>query len=144
MKNCKNTESYVSETQDTELSRGISLDIAVAEVEGIIVGVLSPGENAFLVIERDDDDDDDEDDPYGAPRIYKPSTDWATGGPIIERYAIQVERGIDGYVAYTNSYWWDEADGGTECRCETTVEGGTYLEAAMRCYVASKRKGELP
>lgn len=78
---------------------------------------------------------------YEAPRKY--STSWNEGGPIIERYVIQVERGCDAYVAYTNKYWWAEEDGGTERRSETTTEGGDYLEAAMRCYVASKLGDEV-
>ena len=55
------------------------------------------------------------------------STDWALGGPIIEREKIEL--------------FWDSGNGrwiasnpiGTFCE-----SGLTYLEAAMRCYVAQK------
>jgi len=56
------------------------------------------------------------------PKQYRPSTNWAQGGPIIERECIAVA--FDGYpqgwVANQKYY------------------GTTPLIAAMRCYVASK------
>jgi len=59
------------------------------------------------------------------------STDWAQGGPIIEREKITVE--------YTG-------DPDTWCACimaDQEVYGPTPLIAAMRCYVASKLGDEV-
>ena len=54
------------------------------------------------------------------------ATDWAAGGPIIEREMITVGPAKhDGYMAWA----WPKADG---------YWGDTPLIAAMRCYVASK------
>lgn len=70
--------------------------------------------------------------PTGEER-YSPSTDWSQGGPIIERESLQItpcedmtnwsagfmfRQGMDDYV------------------------GPSPLVAAMRCYVASKAKGD--
>ena len=63
-----------------------------------------------------------------AKNIFKPSTDWAQGGSIIEREEICIDK-----VAREN---W--------CACVRSVKnslwlyGPTPLIAAMRCYVASK------
>lgn len=55
------------------------------------------------------------------------STDWAQGGPIIEREKITVRfwEGED----FVHAYKWNT---------EGWMEGPTPLIAAMRCYVASK------
>ena len=60
---------------------------------------------------------------------FNPSTDWAQGGPIIER------EGIALYL-YGNSEW-NAHVGGKEST------GPTPLIAAMRCYVASKMGEEI-
>ena len=70
---------------------------------------------------------------------YAPSTNWAQGGPIIERERLWV-----GYSAVGQSLkLLVMADDVVQCRkralppkCSTT--GPTILIAAMRCYVASK------
>ena len=70
---------------------------------------------------------------------FTPSTDWAQGGPIIERERLWV-----GYSAVGQSLkLLVMADDVVQCRkslsppnCSTT--GPTILIAAMRCYVASK------
>ena len=61
---------------------------------------------------------------------YEPSSNWADGGPIIERENIELRplcpgtwRAID-----MMGYWWN---------------GPTPLIAAMRCYVASKLGDEV-
>jgi hypothetical protein len=56
------------------------------------------------------------------------STDWAQGGPIIEREGIDI---------YQSGVWVAEMDG------KHTTEGPTPLIAAMRCYVASKLGDEV-
>jgi hypothetical protein len=62
-------------------------------------------------------------------QMYKPSTDWAQAGPIIEREGI-VFQGVSEaeYMAYFKSR-------GT---AGVSAKGPTHLVAAMRCYVASK------
>ena len=57
---------------------------------------------------------------------YRPSKDWARGGPIIEREMISV--------------WpWDDVTWKAEAARDAIVfEGPTPLIAAMRCFVASK------
>ena len=56
------------------------------------------------------------------------STDWAQGGPIIEREAMCISRTNKTrevpWAAYIAGYYW--------------IDGPTPLIAAMRCYVASK------
>jgi hypothetical protein len=63
---------------------------------------------------------------------YTPSTNWAQGGPIIEREGITVgpDTGLDWWIAH--------------------IKGGVYIDhgptpliAAMRCYVASKLGDEI-
>ena len=58
------------------------------------------------------------------------STDWAQGGPIIEREMIQIKE--NGY-----GYWFAKIGKGKFMR------GPTPLIAAMRCYVASKLGDEI-
>ena len=63
--------------------------------------------------------------------LYSPSTNWAQGGPIIEREKI---------LADFDNGWSFE----TPWRCAVSInrydlyDGETLLVAAMRCYVASK------
>ena len=84
---------------------------------------------------------------YGKLQVYKgilsgtemlsqswaPSTDWAQGGPIIEREQITTrfwlnEPFITAYLNQEDALW---------------AEGDTPLIAAMRCYVASKLGDEI-
>ena len=55
------------------------------------------------------------------------STNWAQGGPIIEREGISINAHLDGNEWFARDYW-----GLNEHAAEKP------LEAAMRCYVASK------
>ena len=111
---------------------GAALDWAVAKCEGVDV---------FIDTEL-----------FGCPRlidkrieewvicpgdcVFDPSTDWAQGGPIIEREHINTCSG----------YQWEaskdfDAIGGDS---DTAVEyGPTTLIAAMRCYVASNLGDEI-
>jgi len=62
---------------------------------------------------------------------FKPSTDWAFGGPIIERERITIE--------------W-EGDPDPWCACimaDQEMYGPTALIAAMRCFVFSKLGNEV-
>lgn len=58
------------------------------------------------------------------------STDWAQGGPIIEREGINVNKSFDG--------WWASYKPSVH-----EYGGTTSLIAAMRCYVASKLGDEV-
>ena len=65
---------------------------------------------------------------------YKPipvpsySTDWAQGGPIIEREEISIDTVDNGWRGSSGGFFY---------------EGQTPLIAAMRCYVASKLGDEI-
>jgi hypothetical protein len=94
--------------------KGAALDWAVAKCEGVING-------------------DDLDIGFILERGYTPSTDWAQGGPIIEREKISLwSRGNE---------WAAESFTPNEQGHEET--GTTPLIAAMRCYVASKLGDEV-
>ena len=64
---------------------------------------------------------------------YTPSTNWAQGGPIIERQRISTQT--------TEDYW--DADLTTESGAFIQSIGDTPLVAAMRAYVASQLGGEV-
>ena len=68
---------------------------------------------------------------------FKPSTDWAQGGPIIEREKIGLHCG-DGTWGVDVGIW--EA---SHSRCLHIKRGPTPLIAAMRCYVASQMGDEI-
>ncbi len=63
------------------------------------------------------------------------STDWAQGGPIIEREGISVDR--------IGGAWTADIADSVGGYIEHTESGTTPLIAAMRCYVASKRGDEV-
>jgi hypothetical protein len=63
---------------------------------------------------------------------YAPSTDWAQGGPIIEREGICIGSGMDAPTWYANKGLGKYHQFGL-----------TPLIAAMRCYVASKLGDEV-
>ena len=72
---------------------------------------------------------------YGWAQSYLPSTDWAQGGPIIEREKIGFKytgTGLE-FVAWVN---------GELCTAHDQY-GPTPLIAAMRCYVVSKLGDEV-
>ena len=99
---------------------GSALDWAVAKCIGIeMVGLFFWGKGDLDARE------------YGPG--FKPTTDWADGGPIIEREGINIIQ---------CGSWMAEMDadysGGV-----ISAEGPTPLIAAMRCYVASKLGDEI-
>ena len=71
---------------------------------------------------------------HGAP-WYQPSTDWAQGGPIIEREKIRIRPAHFGL--------WCALYQHTEHVEDEELVGPTPLIAAMRCYVASKLGDEV-
>jgi len=63
---------------------------------------------------------------------FCPSTDWAQGGPIIEREKFKLHCG-------ENNIWWSA----TNQNPHRPVSGPTPLIAAMRCYVISEMGDEI-
>ena len=108
---------------------GAALDWAVAKCVGMHVLMARGGRfvfdsDAFPEYRNDYNDD--------KMQAFKPSTNWAQGGPIIEREKLNTKPSING------DYW--VALDGNPSRPYPTVMfiGPTPLIAAMRCYVASK------
>jgi hypothetical protein len=102
---------------------GPALDWAVAKCEGMKqegIWLLDTENNGYLLRLHFD----------GMSRLWWPSTDWAQGGPIIERERIVVYPWHDSGEAAWNSFLRPME--------MFKVCGPTPLIAAMRCYVASK------
>lgn len=95
-----------------ELS-GADLDLEVAKIE--YTNPVTIGSSTLMVFKD-------------VPFDYHPSTNWAQGGPIIERECIELQNWGAHSVPW--SAWIDE---------EHHHYGTTPLIAAMRCYVASKQ-----
>ena len=89
---------------------GAALDWAVAKCEGVV---------------------------YHGPAWTKYSTDWAQGGPIIEREGVN----LDNYAKNPKWSAWTPAPDRESG--EAQAYGPTPLIAAMRCYVASKLGDEV-
>jgi len=118
---------------------GAALDWVVAKCEGrklSIVGSYIPDASA---------------DPSG---IWSPSSDWSQGGPIIERECIDVisvehDRPFDKSWAASMGFFqqstMDNENGHEMYTFYLPMQavGKTPLEAAMRCYVASKLGDEV-
>ena len=68
---------------------------------------------------------------------YRPSSDWAQGGPIIEREGISIV--LDWDVVGEFSWGATRIEG----PAVSSEQGPTPLIAAMRCYVASKLGDEV-
>lgn len=68
--------------------------------------------------------------------VFKPSEYWTQGGPIIERERLCLRIGHDGvWLAFSMQNYNDDQE---------FMHGGTTpLEAAMRCFVASKLGNEV-
>lgn len=72
------------------------------------------------------------------------STDWAQGGPIIERELISIDtRFINASVEHPHGRWGWQASCVTEDDKAFWLDGPTPLIAAMRCYVAGKLGDEI-
>jgi len=99
---------------------GAALDWAVAKCEGpnSVASCYYSEDNVPLCLEE-------------APEpLWEPSTDWAQGGPIIERECMWFKHGP--------STGWEAIHGLFLFPNCITGMGPTMLIAAMRCYVASK------
>jgi hypothetical protein len=75
---------------------------------------------------------------------YSPSTDWSQGGPIIERARIETQFDHELFMEDSKaheSYLWEawhmDISAVTHFKA-TSQHGSTPLQAAMRCFVASK------
>ncbi|NDC39404.1 MAG: DUF2591 domain-containing protein [Proteobacteria bacterium] len=108
---------------------GAALDWAVAQAQGldyeIVDGTVVTGAKRYEANSADDY--------YGCEfdEVFAPSTDWAQGGPIIEREGIDLKRITDAlWDAHMRNVNFYEA-------------GSTPLIAAMRCFVALKLGDEI-
>jgi len=101
---------------------GAELDYWVAMIEGI----LQPEEwvNKALFLEKGI---------WSKEGQYFPSTNWQQGGPLIEKYNIELQTSGDGL--WCASLWPPENN--------DLIGGETPLIAAMRCIVASKFGDEV-
>ena len=100
---------------------GHALDWVVAKCEAYPMDIWYDEEELPMI--RDDE----------VPE-WKPATDWAQGGPIIEREVLDVFRN------YSEGCWQAEANRYGGC---PMGRGPTPLIAAMRCYVASELGDEV-
>ena len=97
---------------------GAALDWAVAKCEG--EPVCFDGMTVRYVPGQFSDEE-----------FYNPSTEWAQGGPIIEREGLFLC--LAPFVEQPDEKWM-----ATDKHGQVTEYGTTPLIAAMRCYVASK------
>lgn len=125
----------------TSEASGIVLDWLVAGLTNPEWGDEDRAYNTYSYVDCGDEDD--------GP--YTPSTDWAQGGPIIEREGIELFRyEAPGKAVYKNPDA-DEADlvldhvepSQWRWMAGDKLVGPTPLIAAMRCYVASKLGEEV-
>ena len=121
----------VMKVKTSELT-GTALDWAVAKCEGWIKGDITHPK--FCRLWRDQ---------IRTPAAY-PSTNWAQGGPIIEREITKVFRNVGGTwsAMLLKDVPIPFEERGTSLaltrRAQWNGAGPTPLIAAMRCYVASK------
>lgn len=102
---------------------GTTLDWVVAQAAGVGVDIVDGG----LIIKSDGD-------------WWQPSLEWAQGGPIIERERLQLSPGLADDEHRWSAVRYDHLfDDDLDC----FMGGATPLEAAMRCYVASKLGNEI-
>jgi hypothetical protein len=67
---------------------------------------------------------------------YIPSTNWAQGGPIIEREKIAID--FNEFRDRPDGQMWRAIFDGSSVKTNTICYGSTAMVAAMRAYVASK------
>jgi hypothetical protein len=103
---------------------GTALDWAVAKCEG--VALLDPHNNEWELCWTLLGDN--------SGNYYQPSTDWAQGGPILEREGIEIRRSFNS----EHGAWQ-----AIRHQFKNNTSGPTPLIAAMRCYVASKLGDEV-
>lgn len=74
------------------------------------------------------------------PKRYRPSSNWAQGGPIIERERISISKPVNSLTWVATMHYQNEDTDDVMWMEET---GTTPLIAAMRCYVGSKLGDEV-
>jgi hypothetical protein len=114
----------------------------VAELEGALLDAWVARAEGYDVIPAPTDPQGCWVDTGGTPFPFRPSTDWAQGGQIIERERIDLTFGNEPET-------WEamvrpEYKYGTYMRDNGRGTGPTPLIAAMRAYVASKFGDEVP
>ncbi len=104
---------------------GDALDLAVARAAGLKPYPRSRGEHIWYCGPE-----------YYVKEDYKPSTNWACGGPIIEREGIGLLPDVSG---------WEAGLIGKTNPCDdlVTANGPTPLIAAMRAFVIAKLGAEI-
>jgi hypothetical protein len=122
---------------------GVLLDYWVSRIDRLEAYICpnSPGNRLFI----------DDDSFSGGRCLYSPSTDWMLGGPIIESEKISVIYHTDcewhGDIKQWRAYYSisiGSYDGEASIGNINHNNGDTALEAAMRCFVASKFGDEVP
>lgn len=98
---------------------GRALDWAVANCEGLTCFRYELTEDTLTIVLSD-----------GPYENFSPSREWAQGGAIIERECISL------FNCYGDAEWSASTEG-------YEYHATTPLEAAMRCYVASKLGDEV-
>ena len=108
---------------------GAALDWAVAIVEGMRIEVRPKsacGRPLYVLAAEQGRE----------PWLWYPSTDWAQGGPIIEREGIS--------IAWNGTGRWQAANASHHVLPDyVTAFGPTPLVAGMRCFCASKLGDEV-
>jgi hypothetical protein len=113
---------------------GPALDWAVAKCEQGGAAYVNTHSRGRVLILADDIH------PWSRGDTWKPSTDWAQGGPIIEREEISLYHEIP---AMRDSIWQARPSLSAKGAGGRWGIGPTPLIAAMRCYVASKLGEEI-
>lgn len=80
---------------------------------------------------------------------FRPTTDFAQGGPLLERGKISVEAPLDighdiPHVAWSGSHFKTNDDGKRVPVHSHVQEGYGYLRAGMRCWIAKNFGFEVP
>ncbi|GGU79514.1 hypothetical protein GCM10009504_40520 [Pseudomonas laurentiana] len=106
---------------------GAALDWMVAQVEAVPVAIAALHYGTDWRVYKPD---------FGGK--YSPSTDWAVGGPLIEKHHIQTSFNGKGFRTASGEYWcaYVCSDAGKEQL--PSGGGGTPLIAACRAIVAAK------
>lgn len=119
-------------TIETKDLTGPALAYAVAIAECLEEPAIEDGKCVYIHHEEPGDD--------GWWTIYEPHLSWEVGGPIIEREKLMIQPKL------VNGDWfgtWRSVCLSWTSRTHSDVDGGSPLEAAMRCYVMSKLGYEI-
>lgn len=115
---------------------GVALDWAVAKAADIKAElIISKGGSGLNYGEREDDDGN------SWPVCFDPSTDWAVGGPLIERFEVWLSPPVRG----CDPFGWDSEIYGEDDGCPIADQDGcaTPLIAACRAIVQAMLGDEV-